>query len=79
MAGVVFLAHPKLVKEGITTSKTNKKERLSALFSLVAGLGIAPSLEDYASVSLISKSVGLYLHPKIFWSLACSLYGFSFF
>lgn len=33
------------------------------MMSLVAGLGIAPSLEDYASVSLVTKSVGLYLHP----------------
>ncbi len=32
-----------------------------SLMTRVAGLGVAPSLEDYAHVSLIAESVGLYL------------------
>jgi len=40
----------------------------------VAGLGIAPSLGDYAP-SYITVRVGLYHHPAIGGSSASSLYG----
>ncbi len=36
-----------------------------SLFICVAEPGIAPGLEDYASVAPIPGSVGLYLHPEL--------------